>query len=479
MRFFASAALSNDLKLLFVGSTGADIIIFRQDLRVLRTLIPACSGGVRSLLVLPNDDLMCGGGDGVLKVLRGDGDMTWSLVQQVSLALSGSIDSLQLSSNLTEVIIGCSEGTVYRCLYSDITSCQKVSESHTHAVTAIAFRPSSVAGGGRDSNSVIFASGTSSGDVRVWDLTDYACQAVLPRLPRAGAVHCLLLPALPGTGTWLVSGWGDGGIRCHDMGGGSEAHFGQPQPQNGAGAAPLQRQLWCLPDAHRGGVLSVQICASDSLQYLLSGGVDGTVRVWRLTNRELLFQFASGKGAIAQVLVDLVHSHMIHSVSSDCTVQSYDLKKAKAVLCHAPHQKIGAFTGIAQRKDSELELISCDTAGRLMHWDCDAREPVQMFVDLGLDMDMGLHVHVAAGGSTPKSKPNPIRCCQISPSGRYLAFAGDDSVLKIMNVASNAVVAVGINAHSAAVHSLFWTPDEKQIMTGGNDACLCVWNFYL
>lgn len=40
----------------------------------------------------------------------------------------------------------------------------------------------------------------------------------------------------------------------------------------------------------------------------------------------------------------------------------------------------GAFQGMTQRIDSENELITCDVNGRLLTWDCDYREPVQVGV---------------------------------------------------------------------------------------------------
>ena len=43
---------------------------------------------------------------------------------------------------------------------------------------------------------------------------------------------------------------------------------------------------------------------------------------------------------------------------------------------------------------------------------------------------------------------------------------------------SGSVVSLG-QGHSSAVRCLHWTPDEKQIITGGDDTCLCVWNFFL
>ena len=51
--------------------------------------------------------------------------------------------------------------------------------------------------------------------------------------------------------------------------------------------------------------------------------------------------------------------------------------------------------------------------------------------------------------------------------------------VKIMDVASKELVAVGSSIHSAPVSNIFWAPDERQILTGAGDSCLCVWNFFL
>jgi hypothetical protein len=57
----------------------------------------------------------------------------------------------------------------------------------------------------------------------------------------------------------------------------------------------------------------------------------------------------------------------------------------------------GAFLAATQRLDSEQEIITADGQGRMLFWDCDYPEPVQMLQD-------------PARAS--------MNCCQVSPSGR-------------------------------------------------------------
>lgn len=329
--------------------------------------------------------------------------------------------SITLAANQTEFVVGCASGEVVRCLTSSLST-QVVTSCHSSEISAITF-----------GNSGSFVTGTSDGLLKVWDITDYAC--ISTRKEANGAVLCL---SLIKDDSQIVSGWEDGTIGCYDI--------------------ELGRKLWYINTAHKLGTTSIAICDSveERLQYIVSGGGDGAVRIWRLSNRELLNQYSEHSRGISKVLVDNTQSNIVHSASLDCTVLSYNLKISKRQICHII--KGGNITDMTQRWDSENELVTCDTTGRLLHWDIDVREPVLAIKDAG---------HL----------PN-LRTCAISPTGAYLAFAGDDSMLKILHVPSSQIVSLG-RGHSGVITCLAWTPDEKQIVTGGQDSCMCVWNFYL
>lgn len=417
VRYFQSRTVSNDKKFLYVGSTGADVVVYRRDMTVFRSLIPVCPGGVQSLLILPNDDLLCGGGDGVLRKLVGE-DMSWTMVQEAP--LDGSIVSLSLSQNNSEVIIGTSSGNIYRCLIDSLTS-SLICEGCTAAITCTAV--------GTQPN--ILATGAANGEIKVWDTTDYTCLASL-RMPKSGAVLCLCIL----DDNSVISGWEDGFIRCHDL-------------------VSLNKQLWYLPQAHRGGTNTISACTSQSLQYFVSGGNDGAVRVWRLSNRELVTQYTEHTKGVSKVLIDIDSPNIVHSASFDSSVLTYDLSTERRKICHI--FKGGSITHMTQRHDSEKELITCDTSGRLLHWDCDIRDPVLTVQD--------------AGNAS-------LRVCSVSPTGRFLAFAGDDSILKILDIVTSRIISLG-QGQSSGIRTISWMPDEKQVVTGGDDRCLVLWNFFI
>jgi len=193
----------------------------------------------------------------------------------------------------------------------------------------------------------------------------------------------------------------------------------------------------------------------EKVGYLVSGGKDGGVRVWKLTTRELVCEYTDHTRVVKRVLVDVKQPNIVHSVSLDSSVVSFDIKSARKIQNHIINS--GSMLDATQRMDSELEVITCDNMGRLLHWDVDIRDPVLAVQD---------------------PTRTALNVCQISPSGRYLAFGGDDTLLKVLEVSTGQVLSLG-QGHSSPITTLFWTPDERQIISGAADCCLCVWNFFL
>lgn len=335
------------------------------------------------------------------------------------------IRSISLSPNNRELVVACASGSIYRCLTDSLTQ-TLVSVSNNSPITSIAFPqvvfppPPAV---------YYFATGTRSGEIRTWDLTDYACLSAFKN-PKSGAVLSLIMI----DSDRILSGWQDGSIRCSDSNG---------------------KQLWFIPTAHRDGTTTIAAHVDPSLQYFATGGGDGAIRVWKYSNRELVTQYTEHRHGVAKILIDIKKPNIVHSVGGDCSVLSYDLKAGRRIICHIVNN--GVMGNMTQRKDGENEVITSDSYGRLLYWDIDIREPVLAIQDPGRMM---------------------IRTCQVSPSGRFLAFAGDDQILKILDSTTFQIISLG-QSHSSPILTLHWTPDERQILTGGEDTCISVWNFYL
>lgn len=422
VRTFKCGCLTPDRLFVCLGTTGGEMMIYRRDTYVFRGIVPVCTNGLNDMVCLPDGAVVCGGGDGTISKLIGS-DGAWR--QSAQSKVGSRVNSLSASSNGSEIIVGDSAGTVYRCL-ADTFMHNPVSLSHTSAVTSVAF---SLAPASNNNSQYLFATGTSCGKVRMWDLTDYACLSTF-RNPKSGAINCLALV----DNNNVISGSQDGAIRSTDSGG---------------------RLNWEIPVAHRDGVKCLSIHVDPTLQYFVSGGSDGVVRIWKYSNRELVTGYSEHRHGVLQCCIDTLRPNIVHSVGGDNSVLSYDIKANRRVISHT--MTGGMLLSLAQRIDSEQELITGDNTGRLLHWDIDARDAVMVMQD-------------PARGS--------INTCQVSKSGRYLAFAGSDRVLKVLDIPKSQMVSVG-QSHSDTICTLTWTPDDRQIVTGGADNSLSIWNFFL
>lgn len=270
-----------------------------------------------------------------------------------------------MSCNGAEALLACASGTVMRCL-TDNLICNSISTCHTSGISCICF-PSNFRSAAKES-SISFATGTMSGEIKVWDLLDYTCLSAI-RFPKSGIVKCLALPDRNS----VLSGWEDGSIRCTTAAG---------------------QLVWFIPTAHRDGTTTIASHVDPSLQYFVTGGGDGAVRVWKYSNRELVTQYTEHRKGVSKVLIDIKSPNIVHSVGGDCSVLSFDLKASRRIICHIINS--GAMIDMTQRKDVELELITSDSLGRLLYWDIDIRDPVIAVQD---------------------PSRTAIRCCEISPSG--------------------------------------------------------------
>lgn len=153
--------------------------------------------------------------------------------------------------------------------------CTMLQESHYAAVTGVAYPPDP--NGTDPIASSIFATCSSDGSVRVWDVADYRvtakgwCQA-----QKTGCPTCIAF-----SGEVVFTGWQDGKIRSHEA-------------EHGA-------LLWAIDNCHRGGVSALAL--SNNLKFIVSGGEEGEVRVWEIRTREMFLHLKQHNGTVTSLQI--------------------------------------------------------------------------------------------------------------------------------------------------------------------------------
>jgi WD40 repeat protein len=389
----------------FAGTNSGEIIIFNIQNRVFRASIPLSSNGLLSLLE-HEGVLFAGSGDGKIKRLVGM-DNKWSIVAEAQ--LPGKVVSIGMAR---ELIAGTSLGCIFRLMVADLTNTLH-SESPIGPVRDVSF----------GLRSDMFLVIDAAGFARIWDSSDYTVVLRVGPASRVEGLSCAV-----GEDGSVFTGWKDGYIRCYD-------------PQTSA-------LKWEVPNAHKGGVTSLFV----NNNYILSGGEDGALRVWSRSSHQLLTQFTDNRRTVTRVFPDIKTTHLIHSCGIDRIINTYDLKLERRVVRH----EIGSGTimDMTQRKDSELELVTCGVGNAILFWDCDEANPVQSLPLRG-----------------------QVNSVEVSPNGQFLAAASEAGELFIFDIRSLTLVSQGA-VHSAKVNRLRWSPDQKQIVTVSDDCSIALWNFY-
>ncbi len=394
------------------GTEVGDLIIFNMRSTVFRTRIPICAKGISSLIQAKGDIIYVGGGDGTIKKLQGR-DRQWKILGEAK--LPGRIVSLSLNGKQNSLAAGISTGMIY---VVDVETLQYklASESHTTTITDVSF----------GEGSTVFATISEDRSLRLWDLARYR---VLCQINGPCGGRRVLLDDKKGQ---VVSGWADGSIRCYDVKSGG-------------------RQLWSIPQAHKGAIT----CLNFGQKNLISGGEDGSVRIWSIPACRLITQYQAHRGPVGEVLADVASGHLVHSFgTSDKCISTWNAKRSQMTIAHMIQN--GAFSSMTQREDSEQELITGLSHGYLLFWDCDEKNPVGSVLDAG------------------RSR---ITCMSLSRDNKYLAVSGADYSVRVYDVKTMKVVA-RCQGHASPVLRLSFSPDKKQIVSVGTDAAVCIWNFY-
>lgn len=322
--------------------------------------------------------------------------------------------SLTCSADGAELVVGTRNGKLWRLLCSDLTATLQAA-SHAGEVTDLCF--------GTSSDRICTCS--DSGEVIIFDLSDYMpIMSATAKSPARTVVY---------TEREILAGYDDGFIRAWS-----------PEP----GKASM---LWQL-HAHREGITALRA----SPNFIVTGGNDCAVRFWHRTTRELLVSFSNHRKPVADLLVDSESPHLVHSGSEDKSVVTYDLKQNKPLVQHSTQSSY--ITGLSQRKDREKEVVSSSLDGKILFWDVDYPYPTGCLENPG----------------GPEMK---LRCCEVSPSGRYIAAGAEDAKLYIFDLSACACIQE-CEGHASCITHVRWSPDQKQIVSAGKDGCVIIWNFF-
>jgi WD40 repeat protein len=366
-----------------------------------------------SMVCLPSTQscrLIVGGGDGTVTLLVGHEPM--SIREEKQIRVDGALASMSMASDGMEVMAVSTGGSSYQVRSRDLSVKlhNQVSPGEHYDIAY----PGSI--------SDLFLTCGSDGLVTLWDANDYSARLRCPT--RAGA-HPVCVAASEDI---IVSGCSDGRLLSYDFAQG--------------------KNLWHIDNAHNKGVTSVKIASN--VRFVLSGGVDGELRIWEFKTRDMISQMKEHVARINDMKLFPNDQYAV-SASRDRCLLTWDLRAEKRLTQHRENH--GGINCLAVASN-QTSVITAGQEKTLTYWDLRMADPVRT---VNLDEE--------------------VNTISLSPDDRYLVTAGTGQVVRVYDVNSSLEKSVG-TGHSRAVQKLSFSPDGKQVVSVGLDHSIMVWNFY-
>jgi len=482
-----TAQFSSQGDLLFVGSSSGDVAIYHIKDKKFITSHQVCTGGVKCLFIPPKEretrgqeggfryanfgdqdrslTLYCSGGDGSVAIYDlkdPQAVLTTGLDERNRLRVEGDVTSLAFSTDMSCMLLGTTYGSIYTSslVQGQAPSARLTMTAPLSGVRFIRFHPFI---------NDRFATCSQDAFVRVWDSSTYSVTARCGG-PASGLGRCITRPhgdsiavgevvkttvmnhgklmgpktavAYPvcmsylGQMDVLISAWSDGCIRSFD--------------------ALSGEFLWNVDNAHRSGITSIVV--APNMKFFVTGGEEGEVRVWEMSTREMVSELKEHKGAVSGLKLMDDSMHLL-SASKDKGVITWDLMKERRTCCH--EQRMGGINAI-DLYHNQANFVTVGMEKRVNVWDMRQAQPVL---------------------SSPYGDPSCVgpdtygTALALSNNNRFLALGGTDQLVHLWDANTLAPVEVGVG-HSGAVNDIQWSPDDKQAVSVGSDACILLWNIY-
>ena len=412
-RDFNSVIFSKRGDAIFAGSTSGDIAMYGLPGRNLVGTHPICPGGVRHLIETDDGRVLVGGGDGGVHVF----DPSRPQARFMPTAeLDGPVVRMTLDRSSKTMYSVSGHCTVYK---TDLVKGKSSVIMHCHAssITAAVCHnvdPRYAVTCGKDNT------------VRMWSLEN--AQVVNSICLRgAGGALCA---AFLGDDEKVVTGWGDGSIRCFNM------------------SSSSKDEIWGIKNAHLTPVTALSIAKSG--KFFLSGDEDGVVCVWDIRCREMVVQMKQHGSTVTGIAITEDDSVAVTS-SKDKTFMSWDLHSHRRITCHT--QRMGAINGVLLAKD-QVQVVTVGNDRKLSFWDLREPQPLQVIDD---------------------AHDQPSSCVGMSSDGSLVASGGNDNAVRLWDFNSGYLIAEGAK-HCGGVTSVSFSADNRRVISSDSNGCLMLWD---
>ncbi|XP_075256467.1 cilia- and flagella-associated protein 52-like [Convolutriloba macropyga] len=375
--------------------------------------------GVTSLSLLANGNLIVGAGDGTIAEMK-PGAKGEIMGKVKSVKVEGGVTSIALRSKGHQFFVGTNACNVYKFVYPELTF-DTIVTSHTDEVRDICFPSQS---------SALFVT-CSKEDIRVWSTET---NRELLRI-RVANMWCNGV-AIKEPGDLIVSGWSDKTIKAF-------------APESG-------KLCWEIASAHINEVTAIAV--ANNGRRVVSGGGEGTVKVWNIANaNKQVFEQAlkEHRGKITAIKLKTDDRECISaSTDGSCIIWNLESFTRTAML-----QASSLFQCVCYHP-KEFQVITSGSDRKIGYWEIDSSNTPIREVDAA-----------AAGNINGMDVGN---FCFGSNENYIFVTCGGDKLVKLW-LYNEAIVTHCGKGHSTDILAIKMSPDLKYIVSVGADGSILRW----
>jgi WD40 repeat protein len=287
-------------------------------------------------------------------------------------------------------------------------------------------------------------SGGQDGKIRLWNRAGKSLG--LPFFGHQGVVRSVAISA---DGQTIVSGGQDGTVRLWAQNGksilsASQNRAKKSHPVDGSNQQSGKRSVL----GHQGEVLSVSISSDGGT--IVSGGKDGTVRLWARNGKSIGVPLKGHQGSVRSVAVS-TNGGTIVSGGNDGTVRLW-ARDGKSI--GSPFQGHRSFVYTVAVSKSGHTIVSASNDGTVRLWQ-QSGQPI--------------------GLPWPRSRVGDRSAIAISADGQIIVSGGRDGTIRLWDRQGTSIGA-SLSGHRGDVNAVAISTDGQTIVSGGRDGTVRLWD---
>ena len=359
-----------------------------------------------------NTNILVGGGDGTVKFMN----PLLNDIKGKSEKLSGAVTSLSVNPSGVGFYAGTDLSQRY---YIDLKSFvpELRGTCHYGEIYDVKFP--------RDCSDLFITASVQ--DIRVWN-TKLRQELLRIQVPN---LICHAVDLTP-SGNTIVSAWSDGKIRAF-------------YPESG-------KLKFVIGEAHNEGCTALSVCNDDDLSppwRIVSGGGDGRVRVWKVTNshQSMIHSMKEHRGKVLGIVCNKDGTQAV-SACADGSCIVWDTEKG--LRTNAMFEPT-IFRHVLFHPD-ESQYLTCGSNFKISYWD---------------SYD-GSAIRVIDGGEAEMTS------LDITASGDKFVSGSGDKTVKLWSYDDGLTMGIG-QGHSGAIQKVAISPDESCIVSVGTEGGIFIW----